>query len=234
MGSQCRISSAFFISRHHNRSEAKVLHFPVLEWLQKVQCDCCAVHWRNHALPLQHTKGKGAWSLTRLGSTWAESCGFHRWCSPLLQSDSDRDHKVRLAMGNGIRADTWTDFLSRFGNIRVCECYGATEGTIGFVNYIGKVGAIGKEHFLHKVPRMSFFFFFFSWADASTNKSCSSLKQHQTTFHWLISVIFYSKMAYSYALIRYDTEKEEPVRNSKGFCIEVPRGEPVLDTKASC
>lgn len=41
-------------------------------------------------------------------------------------------------------------------------------------------------------------------------------------------------MAYSYALIRYDTEKEEPVRNSKGFCIEVPRGEPVRSIKASC
>ncbi|XP_042341978.1 very long-chain acyl-CoA synthetase-like [Plectropomus leopardus] len=96
--------------------------------------------------------------------------------------DNDRDHKVRVAVGNGIRADTWTDFLQRFGDIRICECYGATEGNIGFVNYCGKVGAIGKEHFLHK-------------------------------------------MGYSYALIRYDTEKEEPVRDSRGFCIKVPRGE---------
>uniref|UniRef100_A0A8P4G8J6 long-chain-fatty-acid--CoA ligase n=1 Tax=Dicentrarchus labrax TaxID=13489 RepID=A0A8P4G8J6_DICLA len=96
--------------------------------------------------------------------------------------DNDRDHKVRLALGNGIRADIWADFLQRFGDIRICECYGATEGNIGFVNYVGKVGAIGREHFLHK-------------------------------------------MGCPYALIRYDTEKEEPVRNSKGFCIEVPRGE---------
>ncbi|KAI3377479.1 hypothetical protein L3Q82_008651, partial [Scortum barcoo] len=96
--------------------------------------------------------------------------------------DNDRDHKVRLALGNGIRAETWVDFLQRFGNIRICECYGATEGNGGFINYIGKVGAIGKEHFLHK-------------------------------------------MGYSYELIRYDTEKEEPVRDSRGFCIKVPRGE---------
>ncbi|XP_056230558.1 long-chain fatty acid transport protein 2-like [Seriola aureovittata] len=96
--------------------------------------------------------------------------------------DNDRDHKVRLAVGNGIRADTWAEFLQRFGDIRICECYGATEGNVGFVNYIGKIGAIGKEHFLHK-------------------------------------------MGYSYALIRYDTEKEEPVKDSRGFCIEVPRGE---------
>lgn len=105
-----------------------------------------------------------------------------RYLCSTPKSDTDKDHKVRIAMGNGIRPDTWSDFLDRFGDIRICECYGATEGSIGFVNYIGKIGAIGKEHFLHK-------------------------------------------MAYSYALIRYDTEKEEPVRNSKGFCIEVPRGE---------
>lgn len=79
---------------------------------------------------------------------------FHLSFSPLLpplQSDRDRDHKVRLALGNGIRSDTWADFLERFGDIRISECYGATEGNIGFVNYIGKIGAIGKENFLHKV-----------------------------------------------------------------------------------
>uniref|UniRef100_A0A671Y3D7 long-chain-fatty-acid--CoA ligase n=1 Tax=Sparus aurata TaxID=8175 RepID=A0A671Y3D7_SPAAU len=106
----------------------------------------------------------------------------HRLTSLSLQRDNDRDHKVRLALGNGMRADAWAEFLQRFGDIRVCECYGATEGNMGFVNHIGKIGAIGKEHFL-------------------------------------------VKMTTPYALIRYDTEKEEPVKNSKGFCIEVPRGE---------
>lgn len=31
-------------------------------------------------------------------------------------------------------------------------------------------------------------------------------------------------MSCRYKLIRYDTEKEEPVRDSRGFCIEVPQG----------
>ena len=56
-----------------------------------------------------------------------------------------------MAVGNGIRVDTWEEFLQRFGDIRISECYGATEGNIGFINYVGKVGAIGKENFLHKV-----------------------------------------------------------------------------------
>ncbi|XP_056134132.1 long-chain fatty acid transport protein 2-like [Lampris incognitus] len=96
--------------------------------------------------------------------------------------ENERDHKVRLALGNGIRADTWTEFLQRFGDICIFECYGATEGNIGFVNYTGKVGAIGREHFLHKGT-------------------------------------------YQYALLKFNTEKEEPVRDSRGFCIDVPRGE---------
>ncbi|XP_056463703.1 long-chain fatty acid transport protein 2-like [Gadus chalcogrammus] len=105
-----------------------------------------------------------------------------RYLCSTATSPSDRDHKVRMAIGNGIRADTWSDFLQRFGDIRICECYGATEGNIGFINYIGKVGAIGKENFLQK-------------------------------------------MTIPYALIKYDTEKEEAVRDSRGFCIEVPKGE---------
>ncbi|KAF7656350.1 hypothetical protein LDENG_00042720 [Lucifuga dentata] len=96
--------------------------------------------------------------------------------------DNDRDHKVRVAIGNGIRADTWAKFLHRFGDIQIYESYGATEGNVGFVNFGGKIGAVGREHFLHKA-------------------------------------------VYHYALIRYDTEKEEPVRNSRGFCVEVPKGE---------
>lgn len=70
---------------------------------------------------------------------------------PSLQKDDDREHQVRLALGNGVRADTWAEFLQRFGDIRVCECYGATEGNVGFLNYTGKVGAVGKDHFLFKV-----------------------------------------------------------------------------------
>ena len=36
------------------------------------------------------------------------------------------------------------------------------------------------------------------------------------------------QMGCKYKLIRYDTEKEEPVRDPRGFCIDVPKGEPIL------
>lgn len=67
------------------------------------------------------------------------------------QRENDKDHKVKLAIGNGVRAEIWREFLSRFGNIEVREFYASTEGNVGFVNYAGKVGAIGRVNFFHKV-----------------------------------------------------------------------------------
>uniref|UniRef100_A0AAQ5Y0D6 long-chain-fatty-acid--CoA ligase n=1 Tax=Amphiprion ocellaris TaxID=80972 RepID=A0AAQ5Y0D6_AMPOC len=101
------------------------------------------------------------------------------------QKPNDRNHKVRLALGNGLRADVWKDFTRRFGNIEVREFYGATEGNLAMLNYSGKMGAVGRDYFLHK---------------------------------WL----------FPYALIKFDIEKGEPVRDSSGFCVEVAKGEPGL------
>lgn len=58
---------------------------------------------------------------------------------------------MKIAIGNGVRADVWNEFLNRFGNIHVRELYAATEGNIGFLNYTTKVGVVGRVNFLHKV-----------------------------------------------------------------------------------
>ncbi|XP_032119216.1 bile acyl-CoA synthetase isoform X1 [Sapajus apella] len=60
------------------------------------------------------------------------------------QRQEDRTHTVRLAMGNGLRADVWKTFQQRFGPIRIWETYGSTEGNMGLVNYVGRCGALGK------------------------------------------------------------------------------------------
>lgn len=66
------------------------------------------------------------------------------------QSEGEKKHRVRMAIGNGIRTDVWKEFLNRFGNIKICEFYGATEGNIFFMNYTGKVGAVGRSTSFHK------------------------------------------------------------------------------------
>ncbi|XP_041651692.1 very long-chain acyl-CoA synthetase-like [Cheilinus undulatus] len=63
---------------------------------------------------------------------------------------NDQIHKVRLAIGNGVREDVWRDFISRFGNIDIREFYGATEGNFSLLNYSGKIGAIGRDTFMHR------------------------------------------------------------------------------------
>uniref|UniRef100_A0A7N8WL34 long-chain-fatty-acid--CoA ligase n=1 Tax=Mastacembelus armatus TaxID=205130 RepID=A0A7N8WL34_9TELE len=97
------------------------------------------------------------------------------------KKDNEKNHRVRIAIGNGVRTDVWSEFLSRFGDIKVRELYAATEGNIGFINYTSKIGVVGRVNFVHK--------FFFP-----------------------------------YTLIKFDIEKEEPVRNSQGLCIEAARG----------
>ncbi|MEQ2265233.1 hypothetical protein XENORESO_004203 [Xenotaenia resolanae] len=101
-------------------------------------------------------------------------------CTP--KRDNDRDHKVRLAIGNGVRAEVWREFLNRFGNIKVLEFYASTEGNVGFLNYAGKIGAVGRVHFLHQ-------------------------------------------KLFPYILVKYDTERDEPMRDASGLCIEASKGE---------
>lgn len=54
------------------------------------------------------------------------------------ESDFDRKHSVRKAIGNGLRSNVWHDFVDRF-NITPIEFYGSSEGncTIGmYINHI--------------------------------------------------------------------------------------------------
>jgi len=41
---------------------------------------------------------------------------------------------VRIAVGNGLRADIWAQFQERFGIARIGEFYGATEGNVATLN----------------------------------------------------------------------------------------------------
>lgn len=57
-------------------------------------------------------------------------------------------HSVRIAFGNGLRADVWERFRARFGVDTIAEFYGATEGTGGTMNYSRNsfsAGAIGQS-----------------------------------------------------------------------------------------
>ncbi|MBV8924007.1 MAG: long-chain-acyl-CoA synthetase [Bradyrhizobium sp.] len=68
-------------------------------------------------------------------------------CRYLLQapvSGFETRHRLRLALGNGLRADIWEEFRVRFAIPRILEFYAATEGNFSLYNVEGKVGAIGR------------------------------------------------------------------------------------------
>lgn len=58
---------------------------------------------------------------------------------------------MRMGVGNGLRQDVWREFLLRFGEIRMCEIYGSTEGNLCFMNHVGRIGAVGRSNFFYKV-----------------------------------------------------------------------------------
>jgi fatty-acyl-CoA synthase len=63
-------------------------------------------------------------------------------------------HRLRLCCGNGLSADVWERFQSRFAIPRILEFYASTEGNFSLYNVEGKVGAIGRvpSFLAHRFP----------------------------------------------------------------------------------
>ncbi|MCC6778987.1 MAG: long-chain-acyl-CoA synthetase [Hyphomicrobiales bacterium] len=66
----------------------------------------------------------------------------------------ERQHRLRLACGNGLRPEVWERFQERFAVPRILEFYASTEGNVTLFNYEGKPGAIGRipSFLAHRSP----------------------------------------------------------------------------------
>jgi fatty-acyl-CoA synthase len=104
-------------------------------------------------------------------------------CRYLLRqppSPHDRQHRIRLATGPGLRPDIWRTFMERFGIPRIIETYGQTEANLSLMNRRGRIGSVGRSApFTH-----------------------GQLK-----------------------LVRFDFERQAPVRGADGFLVECATGE---------
>ena len=56
---------------------------------------------------------------------------------------TDREHRVRLIVGNGLRPELWDAFEQRFGISQISEFYGASESNAAFVNGFGLAKTAG-------------------------------------------------------------------------------------------
>jgi acyl-CoA synthetase (AMP-forming)/AMP-acid ligase II len=69
-------------------------------------------------------------------------------CRYLLSADPsprEREHKLRVVTGNGLRPELWQEFKQRFGIRRVAEFYAATEGNCVTINLFNRVGSVGPR-----------------------------------------------------------------------------------------
>jgi fatty-acyl-CoA synthase len=57
---------------------------------------------------------------------------------------ADRQHRLRVAVGNGMAEEVWPEFRARYAIESVREFYAATESPVGILNLSGRVGSVGN------------------------------------------------------------------------------------------
>ncbi|WP_028079691.1 long-chain-acyl-CoA synthetase [Solimonas soli] len=116
--------------------------------------------YHNNALTVSWSTTLGAGAALALGRKFSASrfwdeirrydatafCYIGELCRYLLNQPpkpGDRQHRVRVVIGNGLRAELWDAFQQRFGIERICEFYGASEANLAFVNGFGLARTAG-------------------------------------------------------------------------------------------
>ena len=115
---------------------------------------CCLPLYHNNALTVSWGAALGSGATLALSRKFSASkfwdeirdfeatafCYIGELCRYLLNRPAtakDRNHNVRLMVGNGLRAEIWDQFVERFGVEQVYEFYGASESNVAFVNGFG-------------------------------------------------------------------------------------------------
>jgi fatty-acyl-CoA synthase len=70
-----------------------------------------------------------------------------RYLLNMEPSEAERNNPLRVAVGNGLRADVWEPFQKRFQIDEIREFYSATEAPGVIFNLTGKVGSLGHVPF---------------------------------------------------------------------------------------
>lgn len=71
---------------------------------------------------------------------------------PATGQTLDKQHRVRVALGNGLRPDVWNKFKERFGVEYIAEFYGSTEGNFATFNLSRNdfgMGAVGRNGWIY-------------------------------------------------------------------------------------
>lgn len=69
---------------------------------------------------------------------------LHRYLLATKPVPEEKLHQVRLMYGNGLRAEIWREFTTRFNIPNIGEFYGSTEGNSNICQVENKIGAVGS------------------------------------------------------------------------------------------
>ncbi|GAB2725108.1 long-chain-acyl-CoA synthetase [Nocardia thraciensis] len=115
---------------------------------------CCLPLYHNNALTVALGAVLGAKATFAIGRKfsasgfWNEVVGnratafiyIGELCRYLINQPEkpvEREHSLRLAVGNGLRPELWDEFRERFGIERIVEFYASSEGNTAFINAFG-------------------------------------------------------------------------------------------------
>lgn len=121
---------------------------------------CCLPLYHNNALTVSWGAVLGGGATLALARKFSASrfwddirhydatsfCYIGELCRYLLNrppTSGDRDHRVHVIVGNGLRPEIWDAFQQRFGIERICEFYGASESNLAFANSFGVARTAG-------------------------------------------------------------------------------------------
>jgi fatty-acyl-CoA synthase len=160
---------------------ARVSHYRVLEWSFWFagMMDTGPSDRLYNCLPMYHSTGgvaalgavlvKGGTVVVRerfsTSRFWADiaqqSCTLFLYIGELCRylvvaptEAAERQHRLRLCCGNGLRGDIWEAFQARFHIPQILEFYASTEGNVALYNCEGRPGAIGRvpSFLAHRFP----------------------------------------------------------------------------------
>jgi acyl-CoA synthetase (AMP-forming)/AMP-acid ligase II len=112
---------------------------------------CALPLYHNNALTVSWSSAIGSGAALAIGRKFSASrfwdevrryeatafCYIGELCRYLLNQPaqpSDREHAIHTVVGNGLRADLWEQFETRFGISHIAEFYGASESNLVFIN----------------------------------------------------------------------------------------------------
>ncbi|XP_052077883.1 long-chain fatty acid transport protein 2-like, partial [Mytilus californianus] len=113
-----------------------------------LQLMICIAHWYLHIICYSTVNVVYICSQRDLATS---SCLFLlNFLHYTLKGDYDTNHKIRVALRNGLRKDVWTLFQKKFKIEQILKFYGATEIPVGFINMENAIGAVGRASPLFK------------------------------------------------------------------------------------